>query len=77
SPRLGPQCPEQLRSELENKLSSLGYDRIVFLQEGSDLLVTAQLDDQVLGAVFDMPSGALMAQDVWRASGQDGFEGLA
>ena len=71
TPDFGPQCPEQLRSALEDRLAGHGYDRIVFIQEGSDLMVTARMGDLVLGAVYDMPSGALMAQEIWSAGGQE------
>lgn len=67
TPGPGPQCPKRLRSALEEKLSRLGYGRISFIEEGPDLLVTASKGNEVLGAVYDMPSGALMAQDIWQA----------
>lgn len=76
TPDFGPQCPEQLRSTLEDKLSGHGYDRIVFIQEGADLMVTARMGDLVLGAVYDLPSGALMAQEIWSAVEQGGQEDL-
>ncbi|OED49378.1 hypothetical protein [Leisingera sp. S232] len=69
TPGRGPQCPQQLRSALEVKLSRLGYGRICFIEEGADLLVTARKGDLVLGAVYDVPSGALMAQNTWQAGG--------
>lgn len=75
TPGPGPHCPQQLRSALEIKLSRLGYGRICFIEEGADLLVTARKGDLVLGAVYDMPSGALMAQDIWQA-GSAGDPGL-
>ncbi|KIC15316.1 hypothetical protein RA21_17190 [Leisingera sp. ANG-DT] len=64
---------EQLRAELVGQ----GYDSVAFEQDGQDLLVTARTGGLVLAAVYDLSTGALMAQDIWHQSDEEALEILS
>ncbi|WP_141118019.1 hypothetical protein [Leisingera sp. JC1] len=65
--------PQQIRAQLAGQ----GYGSIAFEQDGQDLLVTARTGCLVLAAVYDLSTGALMAQDIWHQNDEAALEVLS
>lgn len=67
------QLAPAFRAALRRSLERRGYHRIGFDCEGDELLATAERAGRLFGAVYDMPTGRVVLQDVWSA-GEAGRE---